>query len=192
MKKLLICLPLLLVAVQASAQLEKQRAEASASVMVKAAQLDLLNQLLPLLFTKEQWRKLLPAVEKSRDRVRSTERNEAEELLKLEKKISDAYVAATERGELPKPELLNEYHAKFGAFDKVRRAMAEQNIFEVTKLFNEVANAGQKKTAMNSLSPRMFGKVEELKDDEKIRLFISEVMLHPLSYELMRKLSLGN
>lgn len=191
MKKLLICLPLLMVAASAPAQLSRERSEASNAVLIKAAQLDLLNHLLPLLFTKEQWRKVLPAVEKAREVVKNTERNEADELAKMEKKLTDAYNAAVEKGEMPKPELLNEFHTKLRAFDNTRRAMAETNIFNVTEAFNSTANAGQKKTAMNSLNPKVFGKVEEMKDEDKIRLFVGEVMLHPLAYEIMRKLSLG-
>jgi hypothetical protein len=192
MKKLLICLPLLVVASQAHGQLQKERAEASNNVLIKAAQLDLLNQLLPLVFTKEQWRKLLPSVEKARELVKTTERQEADELLKLEKRLNDAYTGAIERGELPKPELMNEYHTKIAALNNVRRMMAETNILNVMEVFEKTANAGQRKTAMNSLNPKMFGRVEEMKDEDKVRLFVSEILLHPLAYELMTKLSIGN
>lgn len=192
MRKLLICLPLLLLVSVAGAQPAKDRGEASANVLTKAAQLDLLRQILPLLFTKEQWRKLLPAVERARETVKSTERNEAEELIKLEKRVTDAYTGAMERGELPKAELLNEIHGKVRALEQTRRIMADKNVGEVTEAFEKVANAGQKKTAINSLNPKVFGEVEKLNDEQKMRLFISEVLLHPLSYDIMRKLSLGS
>lgn len=192
MKKLLICLPLLVVATQAHAQLQKERAEASDNVLIKAAQLDILNQILPLVFTKEQWRKLLPSVEKARELVKTTERQEADELIKLEKRMNEAYIGATERGELPKPELLREFHAKIAALTKVRQVMAETNVANVFEVFEKTANAGQRKTAMNSLNPKQFGKVEDMKDEDKVRLFVSEILLHPLSYDLMRKLSIGD
>jgi len=192
MKKLLICLPLLLVATQASAQLDKDRADRSNAILIKAAQVDLLRQLLPLLFTKEQWRKVLPAVEAARETVKNTERLEAEELLKLEKKLNDAYTGAIERGELPKGELLSEVHGRMKAFTATRKMMADKNVGDVMAAFEKVANAGQRKTAMNTLDPRVFGEVEKLDDTQKVRLFVSEVLLHPLAYEIMRKLSLGN
>lgn len=189
MKKLLLCLMLVFAIGGARAQSTDDKGAAASAIVLKGYQLELLNQLLPLLFTKNQWNKVLTAVESCREVVKSTERNELEELKKLDAKLTAAYTAAVEKGELPKPEILNELHGKFAAFETTRRFMAAQNIDKVFEVFNAVANTGQKKTAMNSLDPKRYGKVEEMKDDDKLKLFISEVILNPISYDLMRKLS---
>lgn len=189
MKKLLISLSLLTVVVGAQAQaVAEDRSVQASTILMKTVQVDLLNQMLPLLFTKQQWGKVLTAVESCRETVRSTERNEFEELKKLDGRLTAAIEAAIQKGELPKPELIVEYKGRFLAFEKTRQFMAIQNVEKVYEVFNAVANTGQKKTAMNSLDAKRYGKVEEMKEEQKIKLYISEVILNPLAYDLMRKL----
>lgn len=168
-------------------------ARKSAEIFDKATRLDLLNQILPILLTKEQYREILPAIERSRQRVRETERLEAGELKKLEPKLDEALKDANEKGTVPPKELLTEVSNMLRKFGIARRLISDQNTQEVLDAFNRTANSGQKKAAANAISPKLFdpsAKPEEMKDEEKIRVFVREILLHPMAYEIMRKLSI--
>ncbi len=75
-----------------------------------------------------------------------------------------------------------------------RRLIVQENVDDVTKVFLEVANSGQRRTAANSLNARLFNfgkKPEELTESDKVRMFVSEVLLHPQAYDLLVGLSKG-
>jgi hypothetical protein len=188
MRKILVFVALL-TAVAGHAQTTDDAAR-SDSILSRGAQVELLNQLLPLVFTKEQWRKLLPSIEEARETVKKTQKLEADELKKIQTKLDDSYKDAVEKGELPKSEVLAAYHSTLAKLSATRRLMADMNTQKVLEAFNAIANEGQKKAAMNSLNPRDFGAVEKMKDEDKLRLFTSEILLHPLAYDIMRKLSI--
>ncbi|MEQ1820979.1 MAG: hypothetical protein ABL949_00540 [Fimbriimonadaceae bacterium] len=169
----------------------QDRGAVSDDIFSRGVQLQLLNQIMPLLMTKEQWRKVLPSVEEAREAVRKTEKLEADELKKLQTKMDEAYKNALEKGELPKKELLIEFQTKLSDFSKTRRIIADINTTKVQEAFVATANEGQKKTAIGSITPADFGfKADELKDEARLRLFVSEILLNPIAYDLMRKLSI--
>lgn len=192
--RLLVSLLALFAVCFATAQVtDDERAQKSAEIFEKATRLDLLNQILPLLFTKEQYRGILPSIEQARDAVRKTERLEADELRKLEPKLNTALKEANEEGKVPPRELLNEVAATLRKMTTARRVIADMNVQAVLDAFNKTANAGQKKAAANALSPKLFdpnAKVEDMKDEDKLRVFVREILLHPLAYDIMRKLSI--
>ncbi len=160
-------------------------------VFSRGVELQLLNQLMPLLMTKEQWRKVLPAIETAREAVRKTEKLEVEELQKLKGRMDESFKNAIEKGELPKKELLLEFQKTLAKFRTTRRIISDINTTKVLEAFNATANEGQKKTAIGSITPADFGyKPDELKDEARLNLFASEILLNPLAYDIMRKLSL--
>lgn len=161
------------------------------AIFNRGVQLQLLNQIMPLLMTKEQWRKVLPSVEEAREAVRRTEKLEVDELKKLQTRMDESYKNALEKGELPKKELLIEFQLKLSDFSKTRRIISDINTTKVLEAFTATANEGQKKTAIGSITPADYGyKPDELKDDARLKLFVSEIMLNPLAYDIMRKLSI--
>lgn len=191
--RLLVSLLALFAVCFASAQSDGERAQKSAEIFEKATKLDLLNQILPLLFTKEQYRGILPAIEKAREAVRKTEQLEADELKKLESKLNVALKEANDEGKVPPRELLNEVSAALMKMSAARRVIADINVQTVLEAFNKTANAGQKKAAANALNPKLFNpsaKVDEMTDEDKLRVFVREILLHPLAYDIMRKLSI--
>ncbi len=178
----------------ASAQgVDDATARKSTEIFDKATKLDLMNQILPILLTKEQYREILPSIERSRQRVRETERLEAGELKKIEPKLDEALKSANDKGAVPPRELLTEVSTMIRKFSIARKIISDQNTQEVLDAFNKSANAGQKKAATNALNPKMFdsaAKPEEMKDEDKLRIFVREILLHPMAYEVMRKLSI--
>jgi DNA polymerase/3'-5' exonuclease PolX len=172
---------------------DAERARQSTEVMNKVQKLDLMNMVLPLLFTKEQYRQLLPAIEKARENVRQAEKQEADELKKLEPSLTAALKEAEEKGEVPKAEVLNEARSTLRRLGTARMLISQMNTENVMEAFMKVANAGQRKTAANSLRPAEFGittKPEEMTEEAKLRIFVREILLHPLTYDVMRKLSI--
>ncbi|MEQ1934953.1 MAG: hypothetical protein ABL962_13930, partial [Fimbriimonadaceae bacterium] len=116
---------------------------------------------------------------------------EVDELKKLQTRMDESYKNALEKGELPKKELLIEFQLKLSDFSKTRRIISDINTTKVLEAFTATANEGQKKTAIGSITPADYGyKPDELKDDARLKLFVSEIMLNPLAYEIMRKLSI--
>lgn len=189
-----ICIAVAMTSVFAGAQaVDQERAQKSDEVFQKATKLDLLNQILPLLFTKEQFRDILPSIERARQRVRETQKLEADELSKLDKQLDAALKDAMEKGVVPPRELLADVSKTLQKLSIARGIISGQNTQEVFDAFVKTANAGQKKAAANALSPKLFdpsAKPEEMSDDEKLRVFVREILLHPLAYDIMRKLSI--
>lgn len=171
----------------------EDRAAKSSAIFEKNIKLDLYNQILPLLFTKEQFRAVLPAIERTRQRVRETEKLEYEELRKLEGEMDAALKKATDNQAIPPPELMTKISNTLKKLTVARRLIIDANIQEVMDAFMKTANAGQQKAAANSLNMALYmpnAKPEDVKDEQKLRIFVSEVLLHPAAYDIMRKLSL--
>lgn len=169
------------------------RADRSYAIYEKNIKLDLYNQILPLLFTKEQFRAVLPAIERARQRVRETEKLEYEELRKLEGEMDAALKKATDNQVIPPPELMTKISNTLKKLTVARRLIIDSNVQEVLDAFMKTANAGQQKAAANSLNLALYmpnAKPEDVKDEAKLRIFVSEVLLHPAAYDIMRKLSL--
>jgi hypothetical protein len=185
---LTLCLP------AAFGQTPSEQARRADEIMAKAARLDLLNQILPVLFTKEQLRKILPSIEKARQLNRETEKEEYKALLKLEGKLDAAIKDANDKGQVPTRALLNEVFQTYDQLTKKRQIVIALNTNDVLQVFLANVNNGQKKAAANSLDPRQFDrtvKVDEMKEEDKLRLYVREILLHPLAYDVLVKLSIS-
>ena len=88
--------------------LDKDRQARSDDIIVKTDQLNLMNQLLPLVMTKEQVRAILPAIEKARQKVKDITRVEYEDLKRIEPKIDAALKSGYDKAAVPDPDLLKE------------------------------------------------------------------------------------
>ncbi len=190
MKRILpfLCLTMLLMtgAVAQNAQ--------SAATLQKMRQLDLLNQLIPLVLTKEQIRKVLPVIERARRDVKVQEDEEAKLLAQKAAQIDKAVKDGVEKGDVPNKELLKELNAMIRFFDMKRDAVANDNTQMVLEVMKTTLNAGQLKAAANSLNLKAFNpsiKVEELKEEDKLKFFVREIMLDPLAYDILVRMQSG-
>lgn len=189
MKSVLISLAVLLALVgSASAQPQSEKAKRSGETLDKMRQLDLLNQLLPLVMNKDQIRKILPAVEKARQDVKAEENLEADLIAKYAARVDQAVKDGIDKGDVPDKKFLVELNALIRTMTMRRNAIAKDNVDLVLEAMKKNLNAGQLKAAANSLNPTVFMsgvKVEELKEDDKLMLFIREIMLDPLAYDIL-------
>lgn len=165
----------------------EERAKKSEEVLKKVHQLELMNQLLPMVFTKEQLGKFLPAVEKARVAVREQEKIEYDFLMKLGPKVDVALKDAA-KGKVPGNTVINECWATFRMFGMRRKAVADDNVEQVMKVFEPAINDGQKKTAINSIDVKAIDPSLDPKtasDSKKLELFVRVILLDPDAYDLM-------
>ena len=194
MKRMLAFL-VVVVAALASAPAWGQSAEQgskSDQVMLKLRQIDLLNMLIPLALTHDQIEKILPSIERARQKVRDAEKNEAATLEKLDAKVSDAIKKSIETSVAPPKALLDELAHTTQEMSDARIAIVEENTDNVLKVFGDTVNAGQKKAATNSFSPAYIdpkAKPDTVTDDEKLRFFVRDILLDPQSYDILVQMS---
>lgn len=186
---LLVCQ---LLAGPAPAQSDAARQKDTDAIFVKLKQLDLMNHILPMLMTKDQLKKVLPAVEKARQRVRQAQVKEYEALKKYEGRIAEAHKKALESGQVPGRELLTEITNMFKAMEISRSLIADENTDAIVAALKSTLNEGQIKSAINDLNPKLFDaslKPEEMSADQKLRFFVKEIFLDPAAYDVLVLLS---
>lgn len=192
MKRLLIVLSL---ALALNGAVVAQTNAASTAVLEKLRQIDLLNHLLPLVMTKEQIRKLLPVIEKCRRDVKIQQDEEAKMLAQKAAAVDKAVKDGVEKGDVPDKQFIRDLNAMIVFFTMKRRAIASDNTDMVYEVMKTTLNAGQLKAAGNSLNLKVFGdigmKPEEMKDEDRIKFFISEVVLDPLAYDILVRMQAG-
>lgn len=190
--KLLLCmLVTLTVGSLLTAQAGVDRAKRSDEIMAKARKMDLLNQILPLLLTREQLDKILPAVEKARLTAKKTEIAEYEELLKLEPGLDKSLKEAYDHGKVPAQETLSSVAKTYRTLDLARGIIANQNIDLVQAVLEKELTVGQKKTLIGSLRPQLYDSSidpAKLTDEKRMRFFIDYVLLDFHSYEVLMEL----
>jgi hypothetical protein len=168
------------------------RGKKSDEIVRKSRQLDLANHILPLILTKSQINELLPVIEKCRANVRKIENMEADDLLKMEAKIDKAISDALNKDQVPSKELLKEVAALYRAFTIRRQVAASENAEAVLEVLKRVLNEGQLKTAEKSIDPRAYdpkAEPDKMSQDDKLNLFIKDVLLDPQSYDFLVKLA---
>jgi len=125
-------------------------------ILVKVRQLDLLNQIVPVLMTADQIKKLLPAIEKSRAAEQVIQKDELAAMKKLEARVDSAIKEAKEKSLVPSREFQAEVIATFQLFTKNRAAMISEQNDLVLKAVEESLDQGQIKaepTRSLSLQP---------------------------------------
>lgn len=189
-------LSLLVVALGASlltAQISnEQRAKRSDEILRKVRQMDIYNQVLPLLLTEKQVNALLPVIERARTEVRKTEATEYDMLLKLEPGLDAALKEAAEQRKVPSVETLKSASDTFKAMNIRRQMVAGENVDAVIAVLEKELTAGQKKTLVGSLRPSLFDPTldpQKLDDATKMRFFVQTILLDPEAYDVLLKLS---
>lgn len=163
-------------------------------ILDKMRQIDLLNHILPLALKKEQILKILPVVEKARRDVRLQTDEEAKLLQMQAAKVDKAVKDGIEKGDVPDKQLLRELNAMVRLFSMKRAAIASDNATMVLDVMKSTLNAGQIKVAANSLDFKSYNpniKPEDIKEEDRLKLFVQEVMLDPLAYDLLVKIQAG-
>jgi tRNA nucleotidyltransferase/poly(A) polymerase len=185
-----LLLVIAIVVPSASFAQDRMRAEQSSQVLQKVRELQLLNQILPVLMTDEQYDELFPVIEENRENIRMLEAREAEVLQELEPAIEEALEKAREEGVVPSAVVISKIDAAFSRLTMARTAMLDFNAGRLVAKMNEILNEGQIKAAANSLDRSLLGgDPDEMTQDEKLEAWVRNVLMDPLAYDLMVDLS---
>lgn len=191
MKPFLLCLALFAVAVTA-APAQVINAARSDEIMTKMRKADMLIQILPLTLTKDQIPKLLIKIEKARQKQDQIMAMEADDLVRLDAKLSKAVDDGVKKGVYPSPDLQKEVYKLTTAFTIRRNILASECVDLVFEEAKAVLNDGQKKVMEKSLDASKFDpslKVDQMSSDDKVKFFIRRVFLDPITYELLKDIN---
>lgn len=164
----------------------------SDEILLTMRKVQIMNQILPLVMDKEQIKKILPTVEKIRSKVREVQRTEFKQLQALENPTKFALDEALKQGRMPSKETLDKIAEFYGSAGVIRQAYVADNIEQVLAVMKATLNKGQLKAAANSLTLSFYEpnvKPEEATEDFRLRVFVREVMLDTVTYDLLLAMS---
>jgi hypothetical protein len=157
----------------------------------KIQQLMLLDQILPVTFTKPQLRELIPVIEKARQAEHDLAQKELKLLRRSEAKM-DAALANARKGRITTGPELKEITSMLQAVAATRSAMVREQSENVRRAMVQACNKGQVKAALKGFDPRWFDRrldPEKMGDEERLRLYVRLVLLDPEAYPLLVELS---
>lgn len=188
-KTILICLTALVVSSGVGyAQSNADNDAKSQAVFVKIRKIDLIYNLLPVLYTKAQINSLLPAIEACRANARKVMDQEAKDYTSVEPECDKSISDAIDKKILPTRAVRLDLTDLLRAMDGRRMVTALKNIDTVKTVFDKVMTQAQRKAAANTLDPKLFkpdAKPEEMTLDEKLTIYVRQILLDPLSYDLL-------
>jgi len=187
-RSLTVFVALLGLFVVSSAQLtDAQRAE-SDLILKKIRQMELYNELLPVMFKPDEAKAFLPILERHRAEVRKIERSEHTMLREFEVKLDRVIKVAQETGKVPDTEVLLHALNLFRTFDMKRKALVDDTAEELIRTMRQTLNEGQVRSAAGAFNPMAFDPSldpEKMTEDEKLSLWVKVVLMDHLSYEIM-------
>lgn len=163
----------------------------SSDIQAKIRQIDLMNNILPVVFRKDQLQKILPLIERARQAEANLQKQEEKILRDLEPSLDSAIKEGTEKQVVAKPELIAKILNTFKGMQLARQVLSEEHVEKTLKLCEEILDEGQKKAAINALDPGFYkGKdAKSFSDREKLKFFVGGILMDPLSYDLLLKLN---
>ena len=171
-----------------SAQLTEAQMKESDQILTKIRQMELYNQLLPVLFKPDEARALLPILERHRAEARKIEQSEHKMLRPLDKDLDDVIKRAQEKGELPDQKVMKHALNLFRTFEMVRKALLDATAQELIQTMRQTLDEGQVRAATNAINPREFDPSldpEKMTEDEKLVLWVKVVLMDSLAYDIM-------
>ncbi|MEA2552990.1 MAG: hypothetical protein QOJ65_1166 [Fimbriimonadaceae bacterium] len=167
--------------------IDPDKSKESTRIVQAMRKVELMNQILPLVLERDQILQILPVLERIRDKNRRLLIQEHDDLLKYDKQ-STAAVDAAMKGKLPDQNFVRELVAFYRVNDLRRQIAMGENIDLLLPALDKALNKGQQKVMANSLTLKFFEPditPEQATDKLKIRVFVREVLLDPLTYELL-------
>ncbi len=158
----------------------------------KIRQLDLLNQLLPVLMTKEQLKKIIPVIDRARNAQQKEFAMELLEMKKVEGKVDKALKEARESKKVPSREMMSELFRMAKNFQATRAIVVADQLQNVRDILKATLNEGQLKAAANALDPRAYdpsADVSKMSQDRKLDNWIKYILLDWASFELLLQMS---
>ena len=187
-RSLTVFVALLCLFAVSSAQLTEAQREESDQILMKIRQMELYNQLLPVLFKPDEARAFLPILERHRAEARKIERSEHKMLRPLEIDLDRVIKEAKEKGKIPDPKVMLHAFNLFRTFAMKRKAQLDGAAEELIRTMRQTLNEGQVRAAMNAFNPQEFDPTldpEKMTEDEKLALWVKVVLMDSLAYDIM-------
>lgn len=163
----------------------------SDATILKIRQIDMLNQLLPLGMKKDQYSPMLLAIEKCRANEKKIKEAEDVELAKLDADLDAAVKNAIEKGQYP-PHAMEVHAANvINAMGVVRQYAINENVDTLYTAAKATFDEGQMTVMEKSLDVDKMdpsAKKEATDKPGKIRFFLRQIFLDPVTYDLLIKL----
>jgi len=156
-------------------------------INLKIRRIEILDQLLPVLMTKDQINKILPKVEEARQLEVDLQKKELAILKDFEAMVDKQLENGIKKQMLTSDEFNAEYRKIVNKFQTGRGALILLSTGLVHEEMKKVLNEGQLTAAAKAVPASMFGgrDPETVAREEKLRIWIREVMLDRASYELL-------
>ena len=200
MKKLFIALGLVLALTGGgvSQQSVTPKGAKSDATLLKIRQIDMLVQILPLAIKKTQFEPILASLDRAREKQKKTLLMEDDFLEKIDAELGEAVKNGLEKGTFP-PHDLQVKAAKLWHALSINRQVATNEMvqdlyttFKGDATHTGVFDEGQLKVMANSLDAQAFDpsvKKDSMNEVAKIKFFITQIFLDPVTYDLLRKLA---
>jgi hypothetical protein len=157
--------------------------------LMKINRLDICKFVLPLLLNKSQLNELLITLEKCRKAEKDMLEKDADEIAKIDGKVSKALDEAVKDGNYPSKELQKEVIAVTQAIANRRLIVTGNMVTLMNETVRKHLNGGQIKAMSNLVDPKSLDaslKPESWTDEEKVNFYIRRVMLDLTTYELLK------
>lgn len=176
----------------AAQRITPEQQKISERIVAKIRRMEMYNQILPVLFTPDQAKAVLPILESHRAEADKLEVDEHKYLVTLEKGLDAALKSAQESGRVPDDKVMHDAMITFKAFVMRRKALIDDTVGRLATLMRAKLNAGQVRAAANAFNPITFGmeiKPEELTEDKRLDFWIRMVLMDNDAYPVMVELS---
>lgn len=190
--KILVAAVAVLTPVFACSQQISQAIKDSDQTLFKIQQLNIIKFITPILLKKSQINDLLTTIEKCRAKELEIRELDAKELKKIDEKVTKAIDSAINDGTYPKRELQEELIRVQDALVIRRRIATGEMVEMVLETCRKTLNAGQMNVIKNLIDPKFVDgglKVDKMTDDEKIKLYIRQIFLDGMAYDLLKQLA---
>jgi hypothetical protein len=190
MKSFLLCIGLCfaLVAAASAQPISTERGKRSDEIFLKLRKIDLLNQIIPLVLTKDQINKILPSIEQARAKQKLILAQEDDELAKLQSQVDEVYKKAVEDGAFPPKDFSAMISNKTKQMSMKRNIALIEMVEAIQDVVMKVLNEGQRKALVGSFDAKFIDptkKPEEIKEGTRVRFYVERVLLDPLARELL-------
>lgn len=160
--------------------------------LAKIEKLNILKYVTPLLLKKSQLNSLMSTIEKCRAKQKEIVALDAIEFKKYDAEIDKALQDALNDGSYPKRELQGKIIKVQDAILMRRKIATNEMVEMLLATCKKELNEGQMNAMRNLTDPNYVEgetKVSKLPDDEKTKLYIREILLSPLTYDIFKQLA---
>jgi hypothetical protein len=174
------------------AQDQTQASKDVDQTLLKINKLNILKYVTPLLLKKTQINALLTTLEKCQGKQKEILALDAKDLQKFDGELDKAIDSALNDGSYPKRELQGKLIAIQEALLVRRKLVTNEMVDMLMETCNKNLNEGQIAVMRNLTDPNYVEgqtKASKLSDEERTKLYIREIFLSPLVYDILKQLA---